>query len=140
MLKISNNKVYNRLGSKKKADKPQDSSNKTHKETTYNRKSPPLEVCHSHKSSGMWNIKHEIISPKFYGIFIKKYLKGENDINLKKFYNTVNICPNVVAKLQEDILTSYKRTYKKEIFSEECFRKHSYQHYTCNEQTFTSLV
>ena len=51
MLKISNNKVYNRLGSKKKADKPQDSSNVMHKETTYNRKSPPLEVCHSQKSS-----------------------------------------------------------------------------------------
>ena len=33
--------------------------------------SPPLEGGHNTKIGGMWTIKHEIVSPKFYEILIK---------------------------------------------------------------------
>ena len=37
-----------------------------------NKRAPPLEGGHSTKISGMWTLKHDISSPKFYGILIKK--------------------------------------------------------------------
>ena len=43
----------------------------------YNKKSPQLEGGHSTKIGGMWTLKHEIISPKFYEIIIKTKLKGD---------------------------------------------------------------
>ena len=36
-----------------------------------NRKDFPLEGVHSTKIGGMWTLKHEIISPKFYDLIIK---------------------------------------------------------------------
>ena len=36
-----------------------------------NRRDPPLEGEHSTKIGGMWTLKHEISSPKFYEILIK---------------------------------------------------------------------
>ena len=35
-----------------------------------NKKSPPLEGGHSTKIGGMWTLKHEISSPKFYELLI----------------------------------------------------------------------
>ena len=35
-----------------------------------NKKSPPLEGGHSTKIGGMWTLKHEIGSPKFYELII----------------------------------------------------------------------
>ena len=35
-----------------------------------NKKSPQLEGGHSTKIGGIWNLKHEISSPKFYELFI----------------------------------------------------------------------
>ena len=34
-------------------------------------KAPPLEGVHSTKIGGIWNLKHEISSPKFYKLIIK---------------------------------------------------------------------
>ena len=36
-----------------------------------NKKVPPLEGGDYSKCFGMWNIKHDIISPKFYELIIK---------------------------------------------------------------------
>ena len=36
-----------------------------------NRRAPPLNSGHSTKIGGIWNLKHDIISPKFYEILIK---------------------------------------------------------------------
>ena len=36
-----------------------------------NRGAPPLEGGHSTKISGMWNLKHETISPKLYELLLK---------------------------------------------------------------------
>ena len=41
-----------------------------------NRKDPPLEGGNSTKIGGMWTLKHDIGSPKFYEILIKKEIKG----------------------------------------------------------------
>ena len=35
-----------------------------------NRRAPPLEGGHSNKIGGMWTLKHEMSSPKFYEILI----------------------------------------------------------------------
>ena len=37
-----------------------------------NRRAPPLEGGHSTNIGGMWTLKHEIISPKFYELLIMK--------------------------------------------------------------------
>ena len=36
-----------------------------------NRRAPPLNGGNYMKIGGMWNLKHEIISPKFYELLIK---------------------------------------------------------------------
>ena len=54
-------------------------SPKTHDPTTEvaaNKKAPPLEGGHYTKNGGIWNIKNEISSPKFYELLIKTELKG----------------------------------------------------------------
>ena len=43
----------------------------------YNKKSPPLEGGDSAKIGGMWNLKHEISSSKFYEILTNTELNGE---------------------------------------------------------------
>ena len=65
-----------------------------------NRRDPPLEVGHSTKIGGVWYLKHEIRSPKFYELLIKKELKEDTAMDLKNFYNHINMCLNVVARLQ----------------------------------------
>ena len=52
-----------------------------------NKKDPPLEGGHSTKDGGMWTLKHETISPKFYELPIKTQLKVDTDMDLKNFYN-----------------------------------------------------
>ena len=56
----------------------------------------------------MWTIKHEIISPKFYEILIKKELKGDTDMELNNFYNHIKMCLNAVTILLEDLLLDYQ--------------------------------
>ena len=36
-----------------------------------NRRAPPLDGWHSTKIGGMWNLNHDISSPKFYEILMK---------------------------------------------------------------------
>ena len=40
-----------------------------------NRRAPPLEGGHSTKIGGIWTLKHEISSPKFYELLINTELK-----------------------------------------------------------------
>ena len=64
-----------------------------------NNRSPTLEGGHPTKNCGMWTLKHETSSLKFYEIRIKTELKGNTDIALKNFYNQINMCLNVVTRL-----------------------------------------
>ena len=65
-----------------------------------NRRAPPLDGGHSIKIGGMWNLKHDISSPKFYKLLIKTRLKGDTDVDLKNFYNRIKMCLNAVTILQ----------------------------------------
>ena len=50
-----------------------------------NKRAPPLEGGNYMKIGGMWNIKHENISPKFYKLIINTQLKGNTDLDLNNF-------------------------------------------------------
>ena len=72
----------------------------TRKDMLDNKKPPPIEGGHSHQNGGMWTLKHDTFSPNLYKILLKTEMKGENDIDLKNFYNHVRMCINTVKKLR----------------------------------------
>ena len=55
----------------------------------------------------MWTLKHEISSPRFYELLIKIELKGDTALDIKNFYNYVNMYLNVVNGLREQLLPDY---------------------------------
>ena len=63
-----------------------------------NRSDLPLGSGHSTKNDGIWNLKHEISSPKFYEILIKAKLKGDTALDLNNFYNNTKMCLNAVTR------------------------------------------
>ena len=63
-----------------------------------NKKDPPLKGGHSTKNGCMWNLKHDISSPKFYEILIKTELKGDISLELNNFYNHIKMCLNVLTR------------------------------------------
>ena len=65
-----------------------------------NRRYPPLEGGHYTKICGMWTLRHEISSPKFYELLIRTELKGDTALYLKNFFNHINMCLNAVNRLQ----------------------------------------
>ena len=65
-----------------------------------NRRDPPLEGGYYTKIVGMWTLKHEISSPKFYEILIKKELKGDTALDLKNFFNHIKMCLNAVNRIR----------------------------------------
>ena len=65
-----------------------------------NRRAPSLEGVDSTKIGGMWTLKHEISSPKFYEILIKTELKGDTSLDIKNFYNHIKMCLNAMTTLQ----------------------------------------
>ena len=71
-----------------------------------NKRDPQLEGGHYKKIGGMWTLKPETILPKLYEIIIKAELKGDNGIDLKKFYNHIKMCLNAVDILKEEFLPS----------------------------------
>ena len=62
-------------------------------------KDPPLEDVHYMTIGGVWNIKHDISSPKFYELFIKAELKRDTTLDPNIFYNLIKICLNAVIRL-----------------------------------------
>ena len=65
-----------------------------------NRRASPLVGGQFTEIGGMWNLKHEISSPKFYELLTKKELKGDTDIYPKNFYNHINMCLNEATRLR----------------------------------------
>ena len=73
-----------------------------------NRMNPPLEGGISKNIGGMWTLKHEIITPKLYGMLIKTELKGDTALDLKNFSNHIKMSLNAVTRLREDLLPDYQ--------------------------------
>ena len=65
-----------------------------------NRRDPPLEGGHSTKIGGMWTLKHEIISPKFYDILVKTEIKGDTALDIKNLFNHIKMCLNAMNILR----------------------------------------
>ena len=59
-----------------------------------------LEVGYSTKIGGMWTIKHEINSSKFYELFINTELKGDTSMDLKNLYNLIKKYLSAVTRLR----------------------------------------
>ena len=72
-----------------------------------NRRAPPLEGGISENIGGVWTLKHEISSPRFYELLIKTDLKGDTAMDLKNFFNHVMMSLNAVTRLREDLLPDY---------------------------------
>ena len=85
-------------------------SSPTHKDTSTpmdpttvvrtNMRDKPLEGISSNKIGGMWTLKHEISSPKFYELLINKELKVDTALDLKNFFNHINMCLYAVTRLR----------------------------------------
>ena len=73
-----------------------------------NKKYPPLEGGDSTKVGGMWNIKDEISSSKFYELLINAELKEDTALDLKNLYKHIKMCRNVVNRLLEELLSDYQ--------------------------------
>ena len=63
-----------------------------------NKKAPSLEDEHSTKNGGMCTLIHEIVSSKLYELLIKTELNGDTTMDLKNFYNPINICIHTVLR------------------------------------------
>ena len=72
-----------------------------------NKRAPPLEVGISENIGGMWTLKHEIISPRFYELLINTELKGDTALDIKNFYNHIKMSLNAVTRLKVDLLPDY---------------------------------
>ena len=72
-----------------------------------NRRDPPLGEGYSTKIGGMWTLKHEISSPKFYELLIKTEHKRDTSLDLKNFFNHIKMCLNELNRLIEDLLPDH---------------------------------
>ena len=64
------------------SDKPQYSSNLTHKQLVDTSKATPIEGGQYQNIGGIWTLKHDTISLKFFELLLKLNLKGYNDLDL----------------------------------------------------------
>ena len=104
-----------------------------------NRRAPPLKGGISENIGGMWTLKHEISSPKFYELLIKTELKGYTALDLKKFFNHIKMSLNAVNKLREDLLPDYQSIKRNSQFKEYFFQDGNNASYSWNLQVYTSL-
>ena len=104
-----------------------------------NTKFPPLYGGKYQKIGGMWTLKYKRSSPKFYKLLIKTKLKVDNLLYLKNFYNQLNICLNVVTKLQEDHLPAYQKIKWHSKFHEKSVPDRYLPSFSCNDQMYTFL-
>ena len=67
-----------------------------------------MEGGHSNKIGGMWTLKHDMSSPKFYEILIKTEHKGDTAMDINNFFNHIKMSLNAVTRLREDLLPDYQ--------------------------------
>ena len=101
-----------------------------------NRRAPPLKGEISDKIGGMWTLKHEISSPRFYELLIKIELKGDTALDLKNLYNHVKMSLNAVTRLIEELLPDYLSINKNSDFKEYIVLDSNHISYSWNLQVY----
>ena len=104
-----------------------------------NRRAPPLEGVHSTRIGGMWTLKHDIKSPKFYELLIKIDLKGDTALDHKNSYNYINMYLNAVTKLRKDLIPGYQSIKRHSQFGEFFIPYPNHLSYSRNVQIYTFL-
>ena len=104
-----------------------------------NKRAPPLEGGISENIGGMWTLKHDISSPRFYELLIKIELKGETALDLKNFYNHIKMSLNAVTRLKVDLFHYYLSVNKNSEFKEFFIPDFNHISYSWNLQVYTSL-
>ena len=135
-IKIDKNNISKSSPAQKDTSTPPNPTTTVHT----NRRDTPLEGGISDKMRGMWTLKHEISSPKFYELLIKTELKGDTDMDLKNFFNHIKMCLNAVTRLREDLLPDYQSIKRNSQFEEYFFLDCDHPSYSWNVQIYTSLV
>ena len=105
-----------------------------------NKKDPPFEGGSYMKFGGMWTLKHDIISTKFYELLINKELKVDTDMDLKNFYNHIKMSLNAVTRLLVDLLPSCQSIKRHSDFEEYFIPDRDHPSHAWNFQIYTSLV
>ena len=103
-------------------------------------RTPSLEGGHSTKNSSMWTPENEIISTKFYELLIKKELKFDTALELKKFYNHTSMCLNAANRLREGLITDYQSRKRHYEFEEYFVPDSDHSSYYYNVQVHTYLL
>ena len=83
---------------------------------------------------------HYFSSSRFYELLVNTNITGDTSMDLKKFYNHINIFLNTVTRLLEDLLTSYHSIKSHPEFSEYFIPYRDHLSYYWNVQIYTSLV
>ena len=83
---------------------------------------------------GMWTLKHEISSPRFYELLIKIELKGDTALDIKNFYNHDMMSLNAVTRLREQLLPDYLSINKNTDFKAYIVPDPNHSSYTWNRQ------
>ena len=98
-----------------------------------------MEGGHYTKIDGMWTLKHEISSPKFYELLIKTELKGDTALDINNFFYPIKMCFNSVTRLREDFLPDYRSIKRNSEFEEYFVPDSDHPSYSWNIQIYTSL-
>ena len=72
-----------------------------------NKRAPPLNSGQYTESGVMWNLKNEIISPRFYDLLTNTELKVDTALDLNNLYNHIKICLIAVTRILENPLPGY---------------------------------
>ena len=72
-------------------------------------------------------------------VLIKTEIKGDTDLDLKNFYNHINMCLNAVTILQEYLLPSYQYIKRHSDFAEYFIPDFDHPSYSWNVQIYTYL-
>ena len=83
-----------------------------------NRRDPPFNGGHYTENDGIWTLKNDISSPKFYELLINTEIKVETALDLKNFYNHINMCLNAVNRQIEYLLPDYQSIKRHSEFEE----------------------
>ena len=87
----------------------------------------------------MWTLKHEISLPRFYELLIKIELKGDTALDLKNFYNHINMSLDAVTRLREKLLPDFLSINKNDYFKEYIVPDPNHSSYTWNLQVYKFL-